>query len=207
MSATTPAPGGLRVGFAAGVTPDKWARRWAARRPRSPLDLVPLAGRDGIAMLRSRDLAMCFVRLPVDTTDLHLIPLYDEQPVVVASVDHPVAAYDEIDVSDLTEIDVADLTDELADEQPQVSETDLRGAVGAVAAGTGILVLPLSLARLHHRRDVVHVPVTGVPVTTVGLAWLRDAGDERVETFVGVVRGRTANSSRHEKPAAKKRHR
>lgn len=196
MSATTPVPGRFRVGFVAGVTPDKWARRWAERRPRSPLDLVPLAGRDGVAMLRSGDLAMCFVRLPVETAGLHLIPLYDEQPVVVASVDHPVAAYDEIDV--------ADLADEA---RPHGSETDPRDAIEAVAAGTGIVVLPLSLARLHHRRDVVHVPVTGVPVTTVGLAWPRDAGDERVEAFVGVVRGRTANSSRDEHPAAKKRRR
>jgi hypothetical protein len=43
---------------------------------------------------------------------------------------------------------------------------------------------------------VVHVPVSGVPTSSVGLAWLRDADDERIEMFIGVVRGRTANSSR-----------
>lgn len=194
MCATTLAPGRFRVGFAAGVTPDKWARRWAERRPRSPLDLVRLDDRDGVAMLRSGELAMCFVRLPVDTADLHLISLYGEQPVVVASVEHPVAAYDEIDIADLAD-----------EQQLQDSPTGLRHAVETVAAGTGILVLPLSLARLHHRRDVVQVPVTGVPVTTVGLVWPRATDDERVEAFVGVVRGRTANSSRDEQPTAKKR--
>ena len=73
----------FRVGFETGVTPDKWARVWAERMPRRPLDLQPLQGRDGIALVRSGELDMCFVRLPVDREGLHLIPLYDEQPVVV----------------------------------------------------------------------------------------------------------------------------
>ena len=34
------------------------------------------------------------------------------------------------------------------------------------------------------------------PVSTVALAWPRDRTTPDVETFVGIVRGRTANSSR-----------
>ena len=60
----------------------------------------------------------------------------------------------------------------------------------------GVLIMPMSLARLHHRKDVVQVPVTGVPTTKVGLVWPQDADDDRIETFIGVVRGRSANSSR-----------
>ena len=86
--------GAFRVGFATGVMPDKWARAWAERMPRRTLDLVPLQGRDGVAMVRSGELHMCLVRLPVDREGLHLIPLYDEQPVVVVAKEHPVAAYD-----------------------------------------------------------------------------------------------------------------
>ena len=93
----------LRVGFETGVTPDKWARVWAERMPRRPLDLQPLQGRDGIALVRSGELDMCFVRLPVDRDGLHLIPLYDEQPVVVVAKENPVAAYPEIDVADLAD--------------------------------------------------------------------------------------------------------
>ena len=48
----------------------------------------------------------------------------------------------------------------------------LRQAVESVAADAGIVVVPMSLARLHHRKDVVAVPVTGVPTTKVGLTWL-----------------------------------
>jgi DNA-binding transcriptional LysR family regulator len=200
-------PGPFRVGFAAGVTPDKWSRAWAERMPGSRLELVPLADRDGVAMLHAGELEMCLVRLPVTREGLHLIPLYDEQPVVVVAKDHPVAAYDAIDVTDLSEEHLLqdpddvpswrDVATEVADgSRFPVPPIPLREAVESVAADAGIVIVPLSLARLHHRRDVVSVPVTGVPTSAVGLAWLRDADDERIETFIGVVRGRTVNSSR-----------
>jgi DNA-binding transcriptional LysR family regulator len=200
-------PGPFRVGFAAGVTPDKWSRAWAERMPGSRLELVPLADRDGVAMLHAGELEMCLVRLPVEREGLHLIPLYDEQPVVVVAKDHPVAAYDAIDVTDLSEEHLLqdpddvpswrDVATEVADgTRHPAPPMDLRLAVESVAADAGIVIVPLSLARLHHRRDVVSVPVTGVPTSAVGLAWLRDADDERIETFIGVVRGRTVNSSR-----------
>jgi len=204
MNASEPA---FRVGFVPGVTPDKWARIWAERMPRRSLDLVPLGDRDGVALVRSGELAMCFVRLPVERDGLHLIPLYDEQPVVMVAKEHPVAAFDEIDVTDLADEHLLqdpdavpewrDVATEVRDgSRYPVPEMSMREAVESVAADAGIVVVPMSLARLHHRKDVVHVPVTGVPTTKVGLTWLVDNDDERVQTFIGVVRGRSANSSR-----------
>jgi DNA-binding transcriptional LysR family regulator len=175
--------------------------------PRRSLDLLPLGDRDGVALVRSGELAMCFVRLPVDRDGLHLIPLYDEQPVVMVAKEHPVAAFDEIDVTDLADehlLQDPDTVPEWRDVATEVRvgtrypvpQMSLREAVESVAADAGIVVVPMSLARLHHRKDVVHVPVTGVPTTKVGLTWLVDNDDERVQTFIGVVRGRSAHSSR-----------
>jgi DNA-binding transcriptional LysR family regulator len=197
----------FRVGFVPGVTPDKWSRAWADRMPRRPLELVPLEDRDPVSLVRSGDLEMCLVRLPVDRDGLHLIPLYDEQPVVVVSSEHPVAAYDEIDVAELADEHLLQDPDEVPEWRDLATEVTtgtrhpvapmtLRQTVESVAADAGVVVLPMSVARLHHRRDVRAVKVTGVPVTQVGLVWLRDADDDRIETFIGVVRGRTANSSR-----------
>jgi len=197
----------FRVGFVPGVMPDKWGRTWAERMPRRPLDLVPLGDGDGVAMVRAGELDMCFVRLPVDREGLHLIALYDEQPVVVVAREHPVAAYEEIDVGDLADehlLQDPDTVPAWRDVATEVREgtrhpvpaMTLRQAVESVAAAAGIVVVPLSLARLHHRKDVVAVRVTGVPTTKVGLTWRVDDEDERVQAFIGVVRGRTANSSR-----------
>jgi hypothetical protein len=54
----------------------------------------------------------------------------------------------------------------------------------------------MSVARLHHRKDLTYRIVADLPPTTVGLAWRIDDEDERVQTFIGIVRGRTARSSR-----------
>jgi len=203
-----PAPqNAFRVGFVPGVMPDKWGRTWAERMPRRPLDLVPLGDGDGVAMVRAGELDMCFVRLPVDREGLHLIPLYDEQPVVVVAREHPVAAYEEIDVGDLADEHLLqdpdtvpawrDVATEVRDgTRHHVPAMTLRQAVESVAAEAGIVVVPMSLARLHHRKDVMAVRVAGVPTTKVGLTWRVDDEDERVQAFIGVVRGRTANSSR-----------
>ena len=208
MNASEPA---FRVGFVPGVTPDKWARIWGERMPRRSLDLVPLGDRDGVALVRTGELAMCFVRLPVERDGLHLIPLYDEQPVVMVAKEHPVAAFDEIDVTDLADEHLLqdpdtvpewrDVATEVRDgSRYPVPEMSLREAVESVAADAGIVVVPMSLARLHHRKDVAFRPVTGVEESPVGLAWLReplgDHDDPDIEVFIGIIRGRTPRSSR-----------
>jgi DNA-binding transcriptional LysR family regulator len=181
---TTP----LRVVFVPGVTPDKWGRLWRERMPRLPLELSPIEEEQQTAVLYDGRADMCFVRLPVareHQDGLHVIPLYAEVLVVVAPKGHFVEAADEVTL--------ADLADEHRHHVPPLTA---KQAVETVAAGVGIVILPMSVARLHHRRDVVQRPITDVPESTVGLAWRRDLDDDRVERFIGVVRGRTAHSSR-----------
>lgn len=159
-------------------------RRWRDRRT-EPIEVLPVADADQVAVLHDGRAEMGLVRLPVDREGLHLIPLYAEQPVVVVSRDHVVSAFDRIHV------------DELGDEHAwSLEELSAKDAVEAVAAGTGVVVLPMSVARLHHRRDVVAVPVEGVEESQVGLAWPVGTDDPRLEEFVGIVRGRTERSSR-----------
>ncbi len=204
MSATpraTTGPGGdgLRVGFVPGVTPDKWARSWRERRGPTRLLLLPQEESGAAVGVRSGELDMALVRLPIERDGLHLVRLYDELAVVVAGRDHPVAAYDEVDLADLAgEQFIGGPPDDLA---PTVEQLDFppmtaQESVEAVAAGTGVVILPMSVARLHHRRDVVHRPVRGLPPTTIALVWLVERDDEVTQAFVGVVRGRTPRSSR-----------
>ena len=73
---------------------------------------------------------------------------------------------------------------------------DLDEAMEQVAAGVGILIVPHSIARLHSRKDVVSRPVEDVAECQVSLAWLTSETTEDVEEFIGIVRGRTKDSSR-----------
>jgi len=188
----------FRVGFVTGATPDKWARTWRERR-RDPLALAPVDPLKHEAGLRDGSLDMCLVRLPIDRDGLHCIPLYDEVPVVVVPKDHVVTVVDEVSLSDLSDEQLV-----LPHESgwtPSVPQLDfppmsVPDAVEVVASGSGVLILPMSVARLHHRKDVTHRPVTDLPTTKVGLAWRVDNEDERVQSFIGIVRGRTERSSR-----------
>lgn len=189
----------FRVGFVTGATPDKWARIWRDRMPRLPLELVPVTEEEQEAGVRTGELSMCLARLPVDRTDLHCIALYDEQPVVVAGHEHLITAAEEVSLGDLEDEQllrphrsgwipsVTQLT------WPAMSEAE---AIEAVSAGTGVVLVPLSVARLNQRRDVASRPVIDLPATSVGLIWLIDNDDPLVQTFIGVVRGRSERSSR-----------
>ncbi|MBF6173841.1 LysR family substrate-binding domain-containing protein [Nocardia blacklockiae] len=180
------APGALRVGFVPGVTVSKWADRWGERFPESPLELIGVAQAEQDAVLRDGRVDMCFVRLPIDREGLHAIPLYRELPVVVVPKDHPISLFDEVSTADLADERMQDAADVDA----------LAGTVELVAAVGGAAVMPHSLARLHHRRDLVFRTVTDLPETEIALAWPIESTTETVEEFVGIVRGRTARSSR-----------
>ena len=173
---------GLTVGFVAGVTLTKWRRIWAERYPRHPLEVVEVTQAAVLSALDQGRLDMCFARLPLDRERLQVIPLYSETPVVVVRKDHPIAAYDEITLADLADESTIDA------DQPH--------AVDLVAGGAGVLLVPQSIARSHSRRDLVYRPITDGTPTQVGLAWLIGPPSELVDDFIGVVRGRTVNSSR-----------
>ena len=189
----------LRVGFVTGSTPDKWARHWRDRR-RERLELVPLTEAEQVDGVRDGSLDMAIVRLPVDRDGLHCVRLYDELQVAVASRDHVLAAADE-------EVTTADLVDEQlvrphasgwAPDADQLDwpPMDEREAIDTVAAGTGIVIVPMAVARLHQRKDVVTRVVTDLEPTTIALVWRIERDDDVTQAFVGVTKGRTANTSR-----------
>ena len=189
----------LRVGFVTGATPDKWAGTWRSRRRDQPLELVPITEEVQDARLRDGSLDMALVRLPIDREGVHCIPLYVETPVVVAARDHVLSAYDEVPPGDLAHEQFAlpppEGIEPAVDQLP-FPPMSQREAVEVAASGTAVVVLPMSVARLYHRKDVIHRPVAELPGTTVGLAWAVDNEDPRVQAFIGIVRGRTERSTR-----------
>ncbi|MFM9696505.1 LysR substrate-binding domain-containing protein [Streptomyces europaeiscabiei] len=192
----------FRLAYVPGVTPTKWVRIWNERLPDVPLTLLQVSATEAFGVLRDGGADAGFVRLPVDDTDLSAIPLYTEMTVVVVPKDHVVAAVDEVTTEDLAdEVVLHPLDDTLGWERPPGEPAFERpatteDAIELVAAGIGLLVVPQSLARLHHRKDLTYRPVTDAPESRVALSWPQDATTDLVEDFIGIVRGRTVNSSR-----------
>lgn len=196
----------LSVAFAPGVTVTKWSRVWAERHPHIPLTLLPADQPHQVSVVLDGTAQLSFVRLPIDAEGLNVIPLYRERAVAVAAKDHLIAAADAVTLADLEGERLHRAGTTHAD----------RDAFDLVAAGVGVLVVPQSIARLHNRKDVVVRPVTDAPETQIALVWRADAAldadadahadsegeatskarAELIAEFIGIVRGRTAQSSR-----------
>ena len=215
----------LRLGFARGVAPSKWANRWKAIFPETPLELVPLtpAGRLPAAE------APVDVRLervapggeaesssgPERTR--HGVRLYVESIALVLPVDHELAEATVIEPDDLTLVHLLDHPDHSAEwpepqpwADPSWEPKNVRAALELVGTGLGGILLPLPFARhLVNKRAHVIVPLSPafeLPGTEIWASWDRSRDDAVVQQLIGVLRGRTGRSSRGEDPESAEAH-
>jgi DNA-binding transcriptional LysR family regulator len=201
----------LTVGYVPGVTPAKWARTWALRHPEVPLRLHAVAVGDAADAVRDGSVDVALLRPQADLSGVAVIPLYEETTVVVIPADHLLSAIDTVPAAELDgEPVLLPLDDVVAwaaapgitvDHRPET----VGDATELVAAGVGVLIVPQSLARLHHRKDLVYRPIAEAPGCPVALAVPEGQQPELVEEFIGIVRGRKPNSSRGRAEAAPKR--
>lgn len=201
----------LTLGYVPGATPAKWSRTWADRHPDTPLKLCALAASDAAAEVRAGTVDLALLRLPADTSALAVIPLYEEITVAVIPADHLLSAAEEISASDLDGEPIllplddvvawADAPGTPVDHRPETTEA----AVELVAAGLGALIVPQSLARLYHRRDLTYRPIVDGPTCWVALAFPEGSQSTLIEEFTGIVRGRKPGSSRGQEQPAPKR--
>lgn len=217
---TAAEPSSFTIGYAEGVTLTKWTRIWADRFPDVALSVVATTPDTQVSHLRDRTVDVSFVRPPIDREGLNAIGLYQEVQVVVVPKDHAVAAFDSVTALDLadehlladpatvpewasvaTELDTGDRP-----ALPPMNST--AETFEYVAAGLGVAIVPHSVARFNARKDLVYRPVTDVDQSQIALAWVAEREDDRIEEFIGIVRGRSTRSSRgssDDAPAKKKK--
>lgn len=201
----------LNLGYVPGATPAKWARVWAQRHPDVVLQLQSVTAADAADAVRAGDLDVALLRTSGDTAGLAVIALYEETTVAVVPAEHHLSAADELAAADLLGepvllpvddvVNWASAPGAVVEHRPETT----RDAIELVAAGMGVLIVPQSLARLHHRKDMVYRPIADAPSCPVGLAFRHGEQSELVAEFVGIVRGRTPGSSRGQAEPAPKR--
>ncbi|TDW29767.1 LysR family substrate-binding domain-containing protein [Cryobacterium psychrophilum] len=196
------------IAFVAGVTPTKWTRIWAERRPEVPLEVFRTETNEQVSVLLDGRAEVSLVRLPIDENQLSVIGLYSEVPVVVAAKGHEIADADLVALADLADEHLLQDPDEVPAWRDMATEVrdgirralpvmkDMDEVMEQVAAGVGIIIVPHSIARLHGRKDVISRPVDGVPETQIALAWITADTSDDIEEFIGIVRGRSSASSR-----------
>lgn len=151
-----------------------------------------------------------------DGEKYHSIRLYEELPVVILPVDHVLTVLDEVPVEELAEEFLLQPASDIPAYE-EVSRTWRESAgrivpegltdketIELVAAGVGLYIVPMSIARFYHRKDLTYRPVADLDTYPVHLVWPRaPKGEPRSEEleallqdFIGIVRGRTATSDR-----------
>lgn len=175
------------LAFPLGVTIGKWTRVFAERQP--DVELVVRPSADPLAMLAAGEADMVFARDAVADDDRHLIPLYTEDVVVVMHHEHLLTLEEKLHVADL-------------DGEARVTGEPSEAFMRSVAAGDGIALLPASVAKALRRKDVTAMRLEDGPTSQVGLTWPREGQHPLVDEFIGIVRGRTAHSSRNPEVAA-----
>lgn len=223
MSETNAA--GLLLGAIPGATPGKWAERWAQQVPDVPLEVSYFPDEGQLERIHHGTVDIGYLRLPIgnpstadafeagmvwsvpqvpvapDPDEYHRVWLYEENLVACASADHWIAAADaSVEWEDLAEETFLrpEGIAEPGHRQGQGREltAEERMALEVAAAGSGVVLLPQSVARMLTRKDVVVRVVGRSPAFQVGLCWLRSRDDDVVQEFIGVARGRRASSGR-----------
>ncbi|MFI6641701.1 LysR family transcriptional regulator [Streptomyces sp. NPDC050504] len=193
--------GRLRIGFQG--TAD--ARLMSAitgfqeRHPGCVTEIVEIPFADPFGAVRHGDVDAAIVLLPVAEPDLVLGPVFSRQPQTVAvSVRHPFAARTSVAAAELA---AAPLISAAApapaywraahapSDAPGPTVRTLQEGLTLVAAERGAMLLCRPTAEYHGRRDVVFVPVEGVPDSVLGLVWHRDGETARVRAFARAVGG------------------
>lgn len=202
-----------------GVAPDRWSRVWAERLPGEPLDVVRGTPADAVAALLDGRADAAVLRLPPDPAPASLapglpavtpstrdgwavVPLWEDRAVVVVPRDHLFTVVDAVDLADLRDEPLVVPADDVLGAEAVVGAADVTEApdtptaLDLVASGAGVVVLPHALAREHGDTRFAVRDVPEAPASRVALVWHRDAEHPLVQELVGIVRGRTAGSSR-----------
>lgn len=178
----------MRLTYVEGASPDKWLRVWRERHPDDPMLASRVAEGEQFVALDAGEAELAIVRVANDADVLEAksrgfaVELYRERSVVVLPREHPFA-----DAESLAREDVAEF--ERTPVQSAIEDT-----LALTAAGVGVVVAPMSIARLFHRRDLVPVELSDGPEWPVLLVWRVDS--DAVQDFVGITRGRGSRSSR-----------
>lgn len=176
---------------------------WRGRLPATPLSASLASQDEALAGLRAGTFDAVLARVPVaDAERWHTIRLYEEVSVVVLPVDHALTIEDECSVAALDGEVVMNppgtglAWDVLPGRRSIEDPAAVADAIEWCASSVGLVVVPMSLARLHHRKDLTFRPVVDAPTSSVGLVWPRDSAHPLCDELAGIVRGRGVRSSR-----------
>ncbi|MFI9724914.1 LysR family transcriptional regulator [Streptomyces sp. NPDC052092] len=195
--------GVLKIGFMLSSDITAPLHAFSARRPEARIELVRLRWWSQATDLSDGTADVGFVRLPVDSDRLSVLPLYRERLCAVLPVRHPMAGEATVGLRDLADepllryAGAAPAWSAVWNADPRPDGTrwrrgpdvhDMEEILAYVRAGSGVVFVPESVAAVFPRPDIAYLPVTDAPPGEVALAWDGDRPSPLVETFVDATR-------------------
>jgi DNA-binding transcriptional LysR family regulator len=203
------AAAGLRrftVGFTPGVSIAPAVREFSARHADVSVEVVRMDFFQRADAVREGQVDVGYLRLPVGTHGLSIEPLFTEPHVVELPADHRLGGRHTVHMAELE--DERMLLDDVPawreasaappggrPGQPVLGARSIEELLEHVAAGRGVVVVPLSTAEYFARADVTHVLIDDIAPCHVCLARRSARRSALIEDYVEIAR-RTPASPR-----------
>jgi DNA-binding transcriptional LysR family regulator len=188
------------VGFMPGLIVTAEVRVLSSRHPELTVDVVRTGWDDQTEVIHDGRVDVSYVRLPIDASGLKIRPLLSEPRVVILPVEHRLADKERISITDLVDehlLQDPNAVPEWRDIATELREVGRRPVVPYyrsveeklehVAAGHGVIVLPLSTATFYTRPDVTHVDIEDIGPNQVCLAWDSSRRSALIDEFVAIA--------------------
>ncbi|MEU8618599.1 LysR family transcriptional regulator [Streptomyces sp. NPDC048623] len=206
LSASRGLSGTVRLGFVTGGALELTApilAEFAARCPDVQLDLHETGFEDPSAGLAGGSSDVGFVRLPLALPDLDALPLFREPLVVALPAGHRLAGRARLAAEDVIDEPLAigrtadavwrrswTLDERRGGRPPRVVRTTTSHTeeMQVVAAGLACAITVAGAQRYTPHPGVRYVPLTGVPASTLAVAWRRGHRSAAVDRFVAAAR-------------------
>jgi DNA-binding transcriptional LysR family regulator len=200
----------LKVGFMLAADLDPAVRAFAQLHPDIEIEMKRIRWWNQGEALLEGGIDVAFVRLPIATEGLELVPLYTEPLVVALSHDHPLAAERAVSVADIADEPVLLYADAspawnavwTIDPRPDGSHPrhgpivrDMEEIVEYVRAHRGVIFLPSAIGEAFPRPDIVYVPIADGPSGQIALAWNPTHPSRLVGDFVELAKAAISDRS------------
>jgi DNA-binding transcriptional LysR family regulator len=189
------------VGFMPGLIVTSAVREFSRRHPEVTVEVLRTDWTNQTDLIHDGTVDVGYLRMPVDQRGLSIEPLLSEPRAAAVPAGHRLAGKEAITVADLAAEHLLqdpnavpewrDIAVELRDGRPPGRIPPLltvEEKLEHVAAGHGIVVLPMSTAMFYTRPDVSHVPVSDIAPNQVCLAWDSMRRSALIRDYVAIAR-------------------
>ena len=191
--------GSFTIGFMPGLIVTEAVRAISARHPQLNVTVVRTGYDDQTEVIRDGQADVSYLRLPADLRGLRIVELLAEPRVAALPAGHRLAGKDQISITDLADEHL--LQDPAAVPEWRDIATEMRSKrrrgtpalrtveekLEHVAAGHGIVLLPLSTAAFYTRPGISYGLVTDIPPGQVCLAWDATRHSRLIDEFAAIA--------------------